>query len=223
MQSLGRSFNLRWGMALLAITVALVTPRSALATFYTVNRSFSQNGNIATLVGTVGVANGSYTIENSSPSPFTSVNLTLTVAGTPYTVDNVVTALIFGTGQFSNNATSTTLTFSTANFNGFNPADLEFLDATGTNAYIIGSDGSPDFQVANTAAGKVIDDSMALPTVFGVAAVPEPSTMRFAGVMLAIICSVKLFRKLQRVRHVTSTVRLNSLRQSPPAPPGQPV
>ena len=58
-----------------------ITP-SVNATFYDVSRSWSDgSGGTASLIGTVDVAFGSYTIMNNGPSPFTSVSLTLIVNG----------------------------------------------------------------------------------------------------------------------------------------------
>jgi hypothetical protein len=106
---------------------------SAQALIYTIDRSITDGVADATanLTGTLDIPVGNYTIQNSSASPFTSVNLTLTVLGTPYIVDNVLTGIIRGTGQFFVDAGSTTLTFSTANSNVSNPADLEFSDNIG--------------------------------------------------------------------------------------------
>ncbi|CCI23125.1 exported hypothetical protein [Microcystis aeruginosa PCC 9809] len=96
---------------------AMLTPVAATAVTFTVNRSWSQSGNNASLVGTVDVPIGSYTIDSTgTPNPFTNVNLTLTVNGNPFTLDTVVvipSGSIIGTGQFLVNATSSTLTFNT--------------------------------------------------------------------------------------------------------------
>lgn len=149
---------------------------------YAVDRSFTDGINTSTLVGTVSIPVGNYTIQNSSASPFTSVNLTLTVAGTPYTVDNALTAGIFGTGQFMINASPTSLTFNTANFNASNPADLTFSQTTMASGgeYFIGSDGDPHFEAAYTGSAYILSSAVTFPTVFGTA-VPEPTTLALAG------------------------------------------
>jgi hypothetical protein len=157
---------------------------SAQAQIYNVDRSFTDGVNNATLIGTVEIPLGSYTIQDSSASPFSSVNLTLTVAGTPYTVDNVLTGIISGTGQFLIDATPTTLTFNTANSNASNPADLVFSDNSivyDNDRYVIGSNGDPQFEAAYTGAGSVISTAVTYPTVFGTAAVPEPTTLALVG------------------------------------------
>jgi hypothetical protein len=154
--------------------VVLVAPSHAKGTQYNVNRLF---GN-ASLTGTVDVPIGNYTIMNETPNPFTAVDLTLTVNGTPFGLTHALTGLIRGTGQFFIEATSTTLTFSTANANGSNPADLIFsdnLDTQSINKYGIGYNGHPGFEVGDTAAGSVIVDAM-FPAVFGVSAV-SPCTI----------------------------------------------
>ena len=95
---------------------AMLTPVAAMAVTFNVNRSWSNSGNNASLVGTLDVPIGSYTIQNGTPNPFTNVNLTLTVNGNPSPVLNVAdTSLVVGTGQFLVNATPSVLTFNTAN------------------------------------------------------------------------------------------------------------
>jgi hypothetical protein len=161
----------------------LLAASSAQAEVYFVNRSFTDGSSIATLTGTVDIPLGSYTIQNEGASPFTSVNLTLTVNATGFAVNNVLTGLINGTGQFNINATATTLTFGTANSNGGNPADLEFSDTTDTQAndrYVLGSNGDPQFEAGFTSAGSVLSTTVTFPTVFATAA-PEPTTLALTG------------------------------------------
>ena len=110
---------------------AMLTPVAAKAITYTVNRSWSSGSDNASLVGTVDVPIGSYTIDSTgTPNPFTNVNLTLTVNGTPFTLDTVVipSGSISGTGQFLVNATSSTLTFNT-NVSGSNSARVRFQNS----------------------------------------------------------------------------------------------
>jgi hypothetical protein len=159
-----------FAVALIAWTMT-ITP-SANATFYDVSRSWSDgSGGTASLIGTVDVALGSYTIMNKGPSPFTSVSLTLIVnGGAPVHLNHADTSLIFGTGQFSIFATASSLIFDTANGNGQNPADLLFRDATNMDFYAIGSDGLPHFQTGIIGNDDVLDQSISFPNVFGTAA-----------------------------------------------------
>ena len=161
---------------------AMLTPVAATAVTFTVNRSWSQSGNNASLVGTVDVPIGSYTIQDGTPNPFTNVNLTLTVNSNPFTLNTADTSFIYGTGQFLVNATSSTLTFNTANANGGNPADLSFVNSsTGLvdPLYAIGSDGNPGFEGA---VGRLLEvvAPVSLPVTFGTAQaqqVPEPTSI----------------------------------------------
>ena len=169
----------------LAATTTLVP--SAQATLYMVNRSFTEGSSTATLTGTLDIPNGNYTIQNSSASPFTAVNLTLTVNGTSYILANALTNLIYRTGQFFINATPTSLTFKTANGNSGNPADLTFSETTSpiSPRYIIGYDGSPGFEAAYIGEGGAgsVAASATFPIVFG-NAVPEPHTAMLLSLSL---------------------------------------
>ena len=161
----------------------LLIASSAQAQIYIVNRSFAAGVSNATLTGTLQIPLGNYIIHNAGPSPFTSVNLTLTVNSTSFTLNNALTGIILGTGQFVINATPTTLTFNTAHADGTNPADLVFSDNTNPAAidrYSIGSDGAPHFEAAFTGAGNVNSSTVTFPTVFATAA-PEPATLTLAG------------------------------------------
>jgi hypothetical protein len=166
------------------LLILLCFPVSAQAVVYNVNHSFaSLTNNTATLTGTLTVPLGNYVIQNKGASPFTNVNLSLTVNASSYNLVAVDTSLIFGTGQFLINAAPTTLTFSTANANGANAADLSFWDVilTGNAKYVIGSDADPRFEVAETSAGKVLAHTApTFPVVFGT--VPEPSTLLLLGI-----------------------------------------
>lgn len=184
----------------------MLTPVAAMALTFNVNRSWSQSGNNASLVGTVDVALGSYTIQNGSPNPFTNVNLTLTVNGNPFALNAADTNSILGTGQFLVNATSSTLTFNTANANGSNPADLAFVNsATGFSGqfYGIGTDTAPGFEVAFNTSPNVTG-SVAFgvtPVTFGTAqetpSVPESSaTLGLLGLgLLGIGSGMRKMRK----------------------------
>jgi hypothetical protein len=122
-----------FAVALTAWTMT-ITP-STNAMFYDVSRSWSDGfGGTASLIGTVDVALGSYTIMNNVPNPFTIVSLTLIVnGGAPVHLNQADTNTIFGTGQFLIFATASSLIFDTANANGSNPADLAFREATTIN------------------------------------------------------------------------------------------
>src|SRR5947208_10875131 len=76
-------------LAALAITMIA---GSAQAITYQVNESWG--GGSATLVGTVDVPLGTYTIMNNGAAPFTNVMLTLTVNGTSFTLDHADTSQI---------------------------------------------------------------------------------------------------------------------------------
>jgi hypothetical protein len=183
---------------------AMLTPVAATAVTFTVNRSWSGFGNNASLVGTVDVPVGSYTIQNGTPNPFTNVNLILTVNGNPFPVLNTAdTSLVSGTGQFLVNATSSTLTFNTANANGSNPADLAFVNSSTSFAgprYAIGFDGSPGFEIATGTSPNVLA-SVAFPVTFGtvqqVQQVPEPASLFGLGVLSTLGAASTLKRKLK--------------------------
>ncbi|NCS56215.1 MAG: PEP-CTERM sorting domain-containing protein [Microcystis aeruginosa G11-04] len=183
---------------------AMLTPVAATAVTFTVNRSWSESGNNASLVGTVDVPVGSYTIQNGTPNPFTNVNLILTVNGNPFPVLNAAnTSLIWGTGQFLVNATSSTLTFNTANANGSNPADLVFVNSSAGldgQKYVIGTDGNPGFETTiNTSPG--VTASVAFSVTFGtvqqVQQVPEPASLFGLGVLSTLGAASTLKRKLK--------------------------
>lgn len=167
----------------LVCTLVLTAQVPAPAAQYLVNRSWTDGVGIASLAGTVDVPIGSYAISNGAPNPFTAVNLTLTVNGTPFSLDFADTSMIFGSGSFFIDATGSNLNF-TASGNGSNPADLAFKSSVSTALYGIGSDGNPAFEVAYTSAGDVIG-STSWPTTFGV--VPESSSLALAGLGAALV------------------------------------
>ncbi|MCZ8119796.1 MAG: PEP-CTERM sorting domain-containing protein [Microcystis sp. LE18-22.4A] len=192
---------------------AMLTPVAATAVTFTVNRSWSNGSNNASLVGTVDVPIGSYTINSTgTPNPFTNVNLTLTVNGTPFTLDTVVipSGSISGTGQFLVNATSSTLTFNT-NVSGFNAARVRFQNSGnpfGNRWYEIGTfldfftfqlvnfEGS----IASPGFTEVVA-SVSLPVTFGTAQtaqqVPEPASLFGLGVLGTLGAASTLKRKLK--------------------------
>jgi len=183
---------------------AMLTPVAATAVTFTVNRSWSSGSNNASLVGTVDVPVGSYTIQNGTPNPFTNVNLILTVNGNPFPVLNAAnTSSILGTGQFLVNATSSTLTFNTANANGINPANLAFVNSStgfGGPFYLIGFDRTPGFEIAFGTSPNVLA-SVAFPVTFGtvqqVQQVPEPASLFGLGVLSTLGAASTLKRKLK--------------------------
>jgi hypothetical protein len=183
---------------------AMLTPVAATAVTFTVNRSWSESGNNASLVGTVDVPVGSYTIQNGTPNPFTNVNLILTVNGNPFPVLNAAdTSNISGTGQFLVNATSSTLTFNTANADGTNRANLAFVNSStgfGGPLYGIGTDGNPGFEIAINTSPEVAA-SVAFPVTFGtvqqVQQVPEPASLFGLGVLSTLGAASTLKRKLK--------------------------
>jgi hypothetical protein len=183
--------SLTWfSLALLFLT----KPVAAQVT-YTIDREFPDLA--ATLTGTVQIPEGSFTIMNQGPSPFTSVDLTLTVNGTSYALTTAFTGAIRGTGEFLINATSTTLTFDALNADGSNPADLQFFPGNvfSMNRYVIGHDGSPGgFETISSATGGGTVMTT-LPAVFGITSVPEPPTC--LGVCLALGLFALLRRKIR--------------------------
>ena len=157
--------------------------QAAVPTTYYVDRSWST----ATLIGPLEIPMGNYIIQNQGPSPFTSVNLTLTVNGTPYAVNNVHTDLIYGTGAFTIDAGPIALIFD-ASGDGSNPADLVFSDSPINidNRYAIGANGDPGFEIGFTDAGSVVQTGLTFPLTFAV--VPEPTTFALLGVVsLALV------------------------------------
>jgi len=164
-------------LMIVTATLGLVAPSATMADLYFVHRAWSD----ATLTGTIELPMGNYTIMNQTPAPFTAINLTLSVNGSPIVLfTNASTQLVGGSGQFFINATSTTLTFSTAHANGSNPADLMFVNTGGVNVvprYAIGTDGglSPGFENASYSGGTSLA-GVTFPTVFGTL-IPEPSTV----------------------------------------------
>jgi hypothetical protein len=156
----------RYILLLLIAAGGVITTR-AQPVIYTVNRSFTDGSLMATLTGTVDIPLGSYTIQNESASPFTSINLTLAAGGNIYHLDEAITTYISGTGQFFIDAASTTLTFNTANANGNNPADLSFASPPESRGpYAIGSDSSPGFEIAIVSAEEDIVGNLTMPVVF---------------------------------------------------------
>jgi hypothetical protein len=196
----GRLPSRPFGAWLAAILAALayfaVTPHAA-ATIYLVDRSFAGSGGSAHLTGTLEIPLGNYTIMNQGASPFLAVNLMLEVNGTSYLLNQALTGIILGTGRFFINATPTTLTFNTANADGFNPADLVFSDNSNpeaNNRYTIGYDAALGFEVAYTGSGSVVA-SATFPSVFGTA-VPEPT----AGVFILLAFGLGSIRYMRRLR-----------------------
>ncbi|MEO7723725.1 MAG: VPDSG-CTERM sorting domain-containing protein [Chthoniobacterales bacterium] len=153
---------------------ALTIAPSPYANTYDVNRSWTGGGS-ASLIGTVDVAAGSYTIMNGGPNPFMNVNLTLTINGTAFSLDHANTFLVVGTGQFFIDATASFLTFDTANGDASNPADLKFFDPTNTADYLIGSDGNPNFE-AGYIPGDGVVAPVSFPVVWGTAVSSVPDT-----------------------------------------------
>jgi hypothetical protein len=180
-------------LIIVAATLGLVAPSATMAELYFVHRVWSN----ATLTGTLELPMGNYTITNRIPAPFTAINLTLSVNGSPIVLfTNASTQSISGTGQFFINANSTTLTFSTAHGDGTNPADLAFVNTGGVNVvprYAIGTDGAPSFEVAYYTGGSPLG-AVTFPTVFGIL-IPEPSTVTLGAVGVATLMIARRRRK----------------------------
>jgi hypothetical protein len=175
------------------LLILLWCPVIALAEVYNVNRSFTDTFAVpptnatATLTGTVTCPMGFFLIHDQSASPFTNVNLTLTVNGSSYHLVNVDTSGTQGNSHFFINATATDLTFNTAGADAQNnPAGLKFSDSGG-NLYGVGSDLFPTFETAFTATG-LVNAFPTFPLLFG-AAVPEPTSaalVAFAAMIFGI-------------------------------------
>ena len=130
---------------------------------------------------------------NQGATPFTNINLLLIVDNASFLLTSADTSLIVGSGEFLISATASTLTFNTANFDPFNPADLIFGPRSGDH-YAIGSDGFAGFEAAASSAGSPLV-FLSFPVVFGTAegnSAPETgSTIGFLGLGLLVIASIK--------------------------------
>ena len=182
---------------------AMLTPVAAKAVTFTVNRSWSNGSDNASLVGTVDVPIGSYTINSTgTPNPFTNVNLTLTVNGNPFTLDAANTLLLSGTGQFLVNATSSTLTFNTANADESNHAFLAFVDSsTGLTGLLYGiASQNVSAEVGGSTLVSVFAQ-LTFPVTFGTVQtaqqVPEPASLFGLGVLGTLGAASTLKRKLK--------------------------
>lgn len=181
---------------------AMLTPVAAKAVTFTVNRSWSNGSDNASLVGTVDVPIGSYTIQNGTPNPFTNVNLILTVNSNPFTLDAANTSGVFGTGQFLVNATSSTLTFNTANADGSNQAFLAFVDSsTGLTGPLYGIASQNVSAEVGASTLVSVFASVSFPVTFGTAQtaqqVPEPASLFGLGVLGTLGVGSTLKRKLK--------------------------
>lgn len=202
-------------LILAAGAIATMTTISAKATLYDVDQSFTDpTGASAELKGTVQVVPGSYMIENGAfytynnstvgsaaiSSPFTVVNLTLTVNNTPYVLDTLVLSLVGSSpgsgarsGEFVVNATSTGLFFSTPVASANSPADLvlsegAFDNVLDSNCYVIGSNGNPNYEAAYTGAGWIAEQKAYVsPIEFGIVSVPEPPTYVAASLCFGLV------------------------------------
>ena len=190
---------------------AMLTPVAAKAVTFTVNRSWSNGSDNASLVGTVDVPIGSYTINSTgTPNPFSNVNLILTVNSNTFTLDAANTSGVFGTGQFLVNATSSTLTFNT-NVSGFDRAKVRFQNSgnpLGNRLYEIGTFLDPfTSQLVNLEGSTAspgfteVVASVSLPVTFGTAQtaqqVPEPASLFGLGVLGTLGAASTLKRKLK--------------------------
>jgi hypothetical protein len=174
---------------------AMLTPVAAMAipvvTTFNVNRSWSQGSDTASLVGTVDVPVGSYTIQNGTPNPFTNVNLTLTVNGNAVTLNAVDINDTFAPAQFLVNATSSVLTFN-ADISGCSSncsPSLEFINSSqGLSGPLYRIESKVSFGSSESIEQGVIqspftivESSTNFPVTFGTAqqqpptSVPEPT------------------------------------------------
>jgi hypothetical protein len=170
---------------------AMLTPVAAMAVTFNVNRSWSQGSDTASLVGTVDVPVGSYTIQNGTPNPFTNVNLTLTLNGNAVTLNAVDLTDTLAPAQFLVNATSSVLTFN-ADISGCSDdceSELEFINSSqGTSGPFYRIQSVSFFGVSESTEQGVIRSpftnvvsSTNFPVTFGTAqqqpptSVPEPT------------------------------------------------
>jgi hypothetical protein len=190
--------TMRWALVTLTCIGTVFIVPSANAIPYSVNRSWSNPvGGSASLVGTVDVPLGTYTLMNGGPNPFTSASLTLIVNGSPLHLALVDTSLIFGTGRFSIFATASSLIFD-ANGNGTNPADLKFLDPANRGFYAIGSDDDPAFQNGDIFGQRFVVSSVDFPNIFGTAAsAPDSFSSTLSLLGFAVIGLAALRRRLR--------------------------
>ena len=85
---------------ILAVIILVAIVHGANGVTYIVSRLWTDGIHTASLVGTVDVPLGNYTIINGAADPFTNVSLTLTLNCSPAFLDHTDTSLIEGTGQF---------------------------------------------------------------------------------------------------------------------------
>lgn len=179
---------------------------AASAITFNVNRTWTNDstGSVASLIGTVDIPEGYYTITKGGASPFTNVNLNLNIDGSSSLLNATFTQLIQGTAEFIINATSSTLTFNVNNADGNNPGDLIFFDNISLSGlYIIGRDGSPGFERGRLSNNSTALSSLSFPVTFGTAQsnvvpVPEPSSTLGLFVLGAIGAGATLKRKQQK-------------------------
>ena len=148
---------------------------------------------------------------NGGPSPFTDVNLILTIEGTPFFLDHPDTSLIFGTGQFLINATASFLIFNTANANGLNPADLEFFNSNNTARYVIGSDGNPHFEIGITPLGHDFVADVSFPVVFGTVADQDSTFLLLTLGLVGLMACRRQFGTLNSLKLRVATAYSVSL------------
>lgn len=159
---------------------------NATAATFSVNRSWNNLGNptqTASLVGTVEIPLGSYSVDIGDPDPFTSVDLLLTVNGNSFNLTDASTGTITpDTVDFLIEATETALIFDVSNVTAGDRGFLAFIGMN-TPVYSIGR----DFAIASEAtfgadgfgSGPDVSASINLPVIFGtnVDAIPEPLTI----------------------------------------------
>lgn len=165
----------RWA----TLAVLLMTSVSLLANTYAVNRVFTSDGSsplsssgiIVTLIGTVEIPAGNYTLDRNSPNPFTAVDLVMFVNdGGRIDIYYLMEAYAFITGNAKViiHATDKSLTFDhTGNAGSADEAVLQFWDATTPDCFAIGHDS-----VANSLGclwdGEFVIQAIKFPATFGV-------------------------------------------------------
>jgi hypothetical protein len=162
-----------------ALTLLLMSAFSALAGTYTVNRAWGDDGSSpvsspgsrASLTGTVNIPDGVYVLDKNSPSPFSAVNLTLTMNADGETLAIAMTEVytrISGNAKVIIRADGHQLTFQhTGNASSTDAAVVQFWDAGDLACYALGQDIVVDSQMA-FCAGSFVVDKIVFPQVLGV-------------------------------------------------------
>jgi hypothetical protein len=162
-----------------ALTVILMSAFSALASTYTVNCAWTDDGSSpvgspnsrASLIGTVQIPDGVYVLDKNSPSPFTAVNLTLNMSAEGETLAIALTEAyprISGNAKVIIRADGHQLTFQHSNnASSAAAAVVQFWDPDDLACYALGQDSVVDSEMA-FCGGIFVVEKIVFPEVFGV-------------------------------------------------------